>query len=85
MQQKIEKDSNKERKLNLRERRNWSVQFEELAERIDPTVSVLQSDDQRDRTSREKSENSRKVVSKEMVCFKIMKLVYNNSIYTKIF
>jgi len=48
-------------------------------------VSVLQSDDQRDRTSREKSENSRKVVSREMVCFKIMKLVYNNSIYTKTF
>jgi len=96
----------------LCEQRNWSVQFEELAERINPTVSVLQSDDQRDRTSREKSknsrkvvsremvcfqsdeqrdrtsreksENSRKVVSREMVCFKIMKLVYNNSIYTKI-
>jgi len=48
-------------------------------------VSVLQSDDQRDRTSREKSENSRKVVSREIVCFKIMKLVYNNSIYTKTF
>jgi len=42
----------------------------ELAERINPTVSVLQSDDQRDRTSREKLENSRKVVSREMVCFK---------------
>jgi len=48
-------------------------------------VSVLQSDNQRGRTSREKSENSRKVVSREMMCFKIMKLVYNNSIYTKIF
>jgi len=45
----------RERKLNLRERRNWSVQFEELAERINPTFSVLQSNDQRDRTSREKS------------------------------
>jgi len=54
-------------------------------ERINPTVSVLQSDDQRERTSREKSENSRKVVSREMVCFKIMKLVYNNYIYTKTF
>jgi len=48
-------------------------------------VWVLQSDNQRDRTSREKSENSNKVVSREMVCFKIMKLVYNNSIYTKTF
>jgi len=48
-------------------------------------VSILQSDYQRDKTSREKSENSRKVVSREMVCFKIMKLVYNNSIYTKTF
>jgi len=48
-------------------------------------VSVLQSDDQRGRTSREKSDNSRKVVSREIVCFKIIKLVYNNSIYTKTF
>jgi len=76
------KSKKRERKLNLREQRNWSVQFVELAERINPTVSVFQSDDQRDRTSREKSENSRKVVSREMMCFKIMKLVYKNSIYT---
>jgi len=48
-------------------------------------VLILQSDDQRDNISREKSENSRKVVYREMVCFKIMKLVYNNSIYTKTF
>jgi len=40
---------------------------------------------ERHRTSKEKSETSRKVVSREMVCFKIMKLVYNNSIYTKTF
>ena len=75
----------REWKLNLHERRNLSVHFEELTERINPTVSVLQSDDQRDKTSREKSENSRKVISKEMMCFKIMKLLYNDSIYTKIF
>jgi len=61
------------------------VQFEELAERINPMVSILQSNNKRDKTSREKLENSRKVVSREMVCFKIMKLVYNNSIYTKTF
>jgi len=79
------KTKKRERKLNLRERRNWSVQFEELAERINPMVSILKSDDQRDRTSREKSENSRKVVSREIVYFKIMKLVYKNSIYTKTF
>jgi len=48
-------------------------------------VSVLQSNDQRDKTCREKSKNSRKVVSREIVCFKIMKLVYNNSIYTETF
>jgi len=75
----------REQKLKLRKQRNWLVQFEELTERINPTVSVLQSNDQRDRTSREKLENSRKVVSKEIVCFKIIKLVYNDSIYTKIF
>jgi len=84
MQQKTE-NRKRQQKLNLRERRNWSVQFEELAERINPTVSVLQSDDQRDRTFREKLENSREVIYREMVCFKIMKLVYNDSIYTKIF
>jgi len=33
----------------------------------------------------EKSENYRKVISREIVCFKIMKLVYNNYIYTKTF
>jgi len=38
----------REHKLNLCERRKWLVQFEELAERINPTVLVLQSDDQRD-------------------------------------
>ena len=75
----------RERKLNLRERRNSSVQFEELAKKINPTVSVLQSNDQRDKISIEKSENSRKVVSREIVYLKIMKLVYNNSIYIKTF
>jgi len=74
-----------ERKLNSRKRRNWSVQLEDLVERINPMVSVLQLDDQRDKTHGEKSENSRKVVSSEIVYFKIMKLFYNNSIYTKIF
>jgi len=50
---------------------------------MNPTVSVLQSNDQIDRTSRDKLKNSRKVISRDMVCFKIMKLVYNNFIYTK--
>jgi len=72
-------------KLNLHERRNLSVQFEEFAMRITPTVSDLQSCEQRRRILREKSENSRKVVSREIMCSKIMKLVYNNSIYTKTF
>jgi len=52
---------------------------------INPTVSVLQLDDQRGRTSREKLENSKKVVSREMMRFKIMKLIYNNSIIPKPF
>jgi len=47
-------------KLNLREWRNWSVQLEELTERINPTISVLQSDDQRDRTPRDKSKRTLK-------------------------
>jgi len=34
----------------------------------------------REQRTLEKSENSREVVSREMMCFKIMKLVYNDSI-----
>jgi len=56
-------------KLNLYEQRNLSVQLEEFAERINPTISFLHSDDQRDITPREKSENSKKVISREIVCF----------------
>jgi len=48
-------------------------------------VSVLQSYDERDKISREKSDNSKEVVSREMMYFKIIKLVYNDSIYTKTF
>jgi len=55
------------------------------AERINLTISILQSDDQKDRTLKQKSKNSREVVSREMMSFKIMKLVYNDSIYTKTF
>jgi len=72
-------------KLNLHEWRNLLVQLDEVAKRINPTVSVLQSDDRRDRTPREKSENSREVISREIVCFKIMKLFYDNYIYIKTF
>jgi len=85
MQKKIEIDQEKGLKLNLHDRRNWSVQIEELVATITSTVSVLQSDDQRGRTLIEKLENSRKVVSRQIVCFKIMKLTYNHSIYTKTF
>jgi len=35
------------------------------------------------RTSREKLENSKKVVIREMMYFRIMKLVYNKIIYIK--
>jgi len=38
-------------------------------------VSIIQSDNQRDKTLKEKSDNYRKVDSREMImCFKIMKL-----------
>jgi len=60
-------------KLNLRERRNWSVQIEELAARITPTVSVLlQSNYQRKKTHIEKLENFSKVVSRWIVYLNIM-------------
>jgi len=42
-------------------------------------VSDLQLGEQRTRTPRK---NSKKVISKEIVCFKIIKLVYNKTIYT---
>jgi len=61
------------------------AQIAELTEKINPTVSILRLDDQKDTTLREKLESSRKVISREMMCFKIMKLVYNNYIYTKTF
>jgi len=48
-------------------------------------VSVLYSDDKKNRTLRKKSESPIQVVYREMICFKIIKLVYNNSIYTKTF
>jgi len=57
-----QKKPKRQRKLNLYEQRNWSVQIEELTERINLTVSVLQSNDRKDRTFREKSESFRKVV-----------------------
>jgi len=34
-------------------------------------------------TLREKSENSRKVIFREMMCFKVMKLIYNKTTYAK--
>jgi len=48
-------------------------------------ILVLQLDDQIDKSPREKSKNSRKVVYREIMCFHIMKLVYNNFIYIKAF
>jgi len=73
MQQKTEKDQKDNGNLTYTNRET------------DPTVSILQWDDQKDKTFREKSESSKKVISREMMCFKIIKLVYNNSIYTKTF
>jgi len=52
---------------------------------ITPTILDLQSDEQRMRAPIKKLANFRKVVYKEMTCFKIMKLVYNKIIYTKSF
>jgi len=49
-------------KLNLHERINWSVQFEELVQMINPTVSILKSNDHEDKTLKEKLENSKKVI-----------------------
>ena len=49
------KDQKREWERNLCERRNWSVQIKELTERINHTISVLQSDDKKDKTLKEKS------------------------------
>jgi len=53
---------------------NWRAHREDQSYGLDSSITLI-----------EKSENSRKVVSREIMCFKIMKLFYNNSIYTKIF
>jgi len=44
---KIKEDQDKRLKLNLHEQRNWSIQIEELSTRITPTISDLQSGEQR--------------------------------------
>jgi len=49
------------------------------------TVLDLQADKQRMRTPKEKSDNSLRVVSREIMCFKIIKLIFNKTIYTIIF
>jgi len=48
------------------------VQLEELATKITLLVSNLQIDEQGGKTLREKSYNFRKMVSREIVCFKII-------------
>jgi len=49
-------------------------------------ISILQSNEQRGRTIREKSQNFREIVSKrKIMCFKILKLIYNKIIYAKTF
>jgi len=59
--------------------------MKEFTERINLKVWVLQSNDQKDITLKEKLESSREAVPREMVCFKIMRFVYNNFIYAKTF
>jgi len=59
-----QKKTKKKLKFKLHKQKNWSVQIEELVTRITPTVLDLQSSEQRRRTFREKSKNSRKVVSR---------------------
>ena len=63
----------------------WSVQIEELVTMINPTVSVLQLKEQQQRTIKEKSNNFIQIISTKIVCFKIVKLLYNKIIYTKTF
>jgi len=52
---------------------------------INPTVSVLQLKEQQQRTIKEKSNNFIQIISTKIVCFKIVKLLYNKIIYTKTF
>ena len=66
-------------------RKQKSTKKRAIVEMINRTVSIIQSNDQKNKTLREKLESYRKVVSGEMMCFKIMKLFYKNSIYTKTF
>jgi len=49
-------------------------------------VSNLQSGEQQRRIIlKEKLENSRKIIYRDIMCFKIMKFAYTNFIYTKNF
>jgi len=62
--------------LNYAYRETDRSKIEELAMMITPMVSHLQSGKLRTRILREKSKNFRKVVSREIMCFKIMKPTY---------
>jgi len=53
--------------------------------REDQSFSVLQSDDRRDTTLERSQRTLEKVISREIMYFKIMKFVYDNSICTKTF
>jgi len=61
------------------------TQTEKLVDPISRACCEDHSYDLRSSIKRTKKKNSRKVVSRKMVYFKIMKLVYYNFIYTKTF
>jgi len=48
----------------------------EIAEMIIPMNSNLQTNEQGVKKCTRKAENSRKVISKNIMCFKIMKVIY---------
>jgi len=76
MQAKIKKTHKKASKsLTYTVEENWLDRKEQLTKRITLAVFDRQTDEHKMRTPREKSKNSRIVISRKMMCFKIMKLI----------
>jgi len=69
-------------KTNLLKLRKQQVGIEDLTTRITLAVSNVQTDKPIVRKRGERAGNPRKVVSREIMCFKVIKLFYKLSIYT---
>jgi len=72
----------KELKFNFIKRKNWSYNKEELTKRIIMVFSNLQTNEQIIGKFIKKKDNYTKVISREILYFKVMKLVINYFFYS---